>query len=94
MGRTPRQRTSSATATNDRREVGRLEDVPNVGPAVAADLRPVNPHVRCCSMSGSTGDYTAEELLALGAVHVLHKPFSSLSSLSQLLRETAGIGRP
>ena len=39
MKRKPRRRTPSAKATKDRREVARLEDVPNVGPAVAADLR-------------------------------------------------------
>jgi hypothetical protein len=41
-------------------------------------------------MSGHTGRYTTEELLALGAACVLEKPFRSLSDLAGLLRETAG----
>ena len=32
-------RSSSKTRVGNRRDVGRLEDIPNVGPAVAADLR-------------------------------------------------------
>jgi CheY-like chemotaxis protein len=64
------------------------------GPATLAALRQANPQVRCCFMSGDTGQYTVEELLALGASHVLQKPFSSLEQLSRQLREAAGIGRP
>ena len=35
------RRESSSSNTRSRREVARLEDIPNVGPAVAADLRRV-----------------------------------------------------
>jgi CheY-like chemotaxis protein len=43
------------------------------GPQTLAALRQLNPGVRCCFLSGPFGDYTDEELLALGAVAVLHK---------------------
>jgi hypothetical protein len=36
-------------------------------------------------MSGNTGEYSAEELLALGASHVLPKPFHSLAAVASLL---------
>jgi hypothetical protein len=39
MKRKSQKRTSSTKATNGGREIARLEDIPNVGPAVAADLR-------------------------------------------------------
>jgi hypothetical protein len=39
MKRKPQKRTSSTKATNGGREIARLEDIPNVGTAVAADLR-------------------------------------------------------
>lgn len=38
-------------------------------------------------MSGSTGEYTAGELLALGALRVFDKPFASLTELADALRE-------
>jgi hypothetical protein len=34
-----RRRTSSSTGANGRREVARLEEIPNVGPSIAANLR-------------------------------------------------------
>jgi CheY-like chemotaxis protein len=59
------------------------------GPQTLVQLRQINPHLRCCFMSGNTGRYSAEELLALGAAHVLSKPFSSLSEVARLLRQLA-----
>ena len=64
---------------------------PPDGPQTLAALREINPRVRCCFMSGSTGDYSAEELLARGAVHILGKPFHSLANLASVLREVAAI---
>ena len=64
------------------------------GPATLAALQQINPLVRCCFMSGSTGRYTTEALLGMGAVHVLDQPFSSLGLLSGYLLEAAGIGPP
>jgi len=39
MKRSSRRRDSSSTKANDRQDVERLEEIPNIGPAVAADLR-------------------------------------------------------
>src|ERR1700758_3501728 len=39
MKRQPQKRTSSTKPANGGRETAHLEDIPNVGPAVAADLR-------------------------------------------------------
>ena len=39
MQRSSRRRDSSSTGGQRRQDVARLEDIPNVGPAVAADLR-------------------------------------------------------
>lgn len=59
------------------------------GPQTLAALRQINPDVRCCFMSGNTGEYSAEELLRLGAARVLPKPFLNLKELGQALREVA-----
>ena len=40
-----------------------------------------------CFMSGDTGHYTAEDLLAAGATHVFPKPFSSLKRLALSLAD-------
>ena len=34
-----KRKTSTARQSNGRREIARLEDIPNVGPAIAGDLR-------------------------------------------------------
>jgi CheY-like chemotaxis protein len=60
------------------------------GPATLAAIQTINPAVQCCFMSGHTGKYSAMDLLAMGAAHVLPKPFVSLSLLSRLLGEMAG----
>jgi CheY-like chemotaxis protein len=36
-------------------------------------------------MSGNTGRYTADQLLAFGAVRILSKPFSSMADLAETL---------
>lgn len=45
------------------------------GPRTLAVLRARAPRVRCCFMSGDTGEYTEQDLLALGAAAVFRKPF-------------------
>jgi DNA-binding NtrC family response regulator len=45
------------------------------GPATLARLRQVAPDVRVCFMSGATGCYTVEGLLAMGAERFFEKPF-------------------
>jgi DNA-binding NarL/FixJ family response regulator len=60
------------------------------GPQTFTLLREIDPHVRCVFMSGNTGRYSAEELIALGASRVLSKPFASMAGLAQTLRLAAG----
>lgn len=57
------------------------------GPQTLARLREIDPGVRCVFMSGHTGAYTAEQLLALGAARVLQKPFAGMDALVLALRE-------
>jgi CheY-like chemotaxis protein len=45
------------------------------GPATLDALRALDPHVRCCFLSGDLGGYTEEDLLQRGAQGVLRKPF-------------------
>jgi len=56
------------------------------GPATLAELRSIDPAVRCCFMSGGFGKYSHEDLLACGALHVLGKPFA-LSDVVHVLRQ-------
>ena len=60
------------------------------GPATLATLQQINPELKCCFMSGSIGKYTSQELLDMGAVHVMMKPFASLSILTQFLWDIIG----
>jgi len=60
------------------------------GPATLTAIQTINPEVRCCFMSGHTGNYAAQELLDKGAVRVLPKPFASLSLLTRLLWDMVG----
>jgi CheY-like chemotaxis protein len=52
-------------------------------------LRALAPDVRCCLMSGSTGRYSQADLMALGVVRVLDKPFSSMHHLATTLLQVA-----
>jgi two-component system cell cycle sensor histidine kinase/response regulator CckA len=56
------------------------------GPAALALLRQIDPTVRCCFLTAGDSRYTAGDLLALGAVHVLYKPVLNFVELAQLLR--------
>jgi CheY-like chemotaxis protein len=58
------------------------------GPHTLVRLRQYDPEVRCCFMSGDMGDYTEDDLLALGARDVVAKPFS-LTGLVRRLRQVA-----
>jgi DNA-binding NtrC family response regulator len=53
-------------------------------------LRQLDPQVRCCLMTGGTS-YTVEELLKMGALRVIEKPFN-LERLAQTLRHV--LSRP
>ena len=60
------------------------------GPTTLAALRQVNPAVRCCLVTDGAGGPDAGQLLRLGAVEVLHKPFEFSKLLRALLRLAAG----
>ena len=60
------------------------------GPATLAAIQTINPNVRSCFMSGHPGKYSTEELLDMGAAHVIAKPFVSLKLLARLLRDIIG----
>ena len=60
------------------------------GPATLATLQKLNPELTCCFMSGSTGKYTSQELLDMGAAHVMMKPFVSLNILTRFLWDMIG----
>jgi CheY-like chemotaxis protein len=50
-------------------------EMPGVdGPATLRILRAIDPKVRACFVGGGTGNYTKDELLAMGAVGFLEKP--------------------
>jgi DNA-binding NtrC family response regulator len=59
------------------------------GPQTFAVLHDLDPKVRCCFMTGHAGTYSAEDLLALGAVRVFEKPFVNLREHMAVLRELA-----
>lgn len=59
------------------------------GPATLAALKAINPSLRSCFMSGHTGDYTIQDLLALGALHVFQKPLG-LAEVVQVLQRFLG----
>jgi CheY-like chemotaxis protein len=62
--------------------------MPNLdGPETLVELRKVNPSVRCCFMTASSGRYTYEELMRYGAERIFDKPFNSLQDLVRSLRE-------
>ena len=56
------------------------------GPRTFAALREIDPEVRCCFMSGDSGDYTVGELLAAGAIGFLSKPFR-VAEVEELVKE-------
>jgi CheY-like chemotaxis protein len=59
------------------------------GPQTLAALREINPHIRCCFMSGDPGRYTERELCDLGAAAVIRKPFR-LAEVARVLGTMAG----
>ena len=54
------------------------------GPQTLTELRRLNPSLACCFMSGHTGDYAGEELLALGALRCFDKPFRAAQLAEEL----------
>jgi CheY-like chemotaxis protein len=60
------------------------------GPEALAALRALDPAVRCCLMSADAGLYTPEQLLAMGALALLDKPFGSPAALARTLWQCLG----
>jgi CheY-like chemotaxis protein len=58
------------------------------GPQTLAALQRLNPAVACCFMTGYAGQYTPENLLALGAIRLFDKPFR-VDDMAQTLWQTA-----
>ena len=63
------------------------------GPQTLAALRGLDPDLVCCFMSGDTGRYPVEGLLAMGAAHFFAKPFV-LAEVVRVLQEVAARARP
>jgi len=59
------------------------------GPATLTALKELNPSLRSCFMSGHTGDYSMQDLLAMGAQDVFQKPLR-LSEVVPALRRYLG----
>ncbi len=65
------------------------------GPRTLEVLRGIDPNVRCCFMSGNAGEYSVDELMGLGAVAFIPKPFASLAEVARTLRRLmAGAVQP
>ena len=58
------------------------------GPQTLAALRELDPAVRVVFMTGYSGSYRLEDLVALGP-RVVDKPFHSLTELARTLREVS-----
>lgn len=54
------------------------------GPQTLAELRAINPGLRCCFMSGGLGDHTRAELISGSETSFIRKPFQ-LDELVQAL---------
>jgi DNA-binding response OmpR family regulator len=55
------------------------------GPQTLKALREIDGQVRCCFVSGDTGEYEQRELLKMGVAHIFEKPFS-LAELAETIR--------
>jgi CheY-like chemotaxis protein len=55
------------------------------GPQTLKALREIDGQVRCCFVSGDTGEYEQQELLKMGVAHIFEKPFS-LAELAGTIR--------
>jgi CheY-like chemotaxis protein len=61
------------------------------GPETLKALQRLEPAIRCCFMSGQSGQYSAEQLLELGAAQVFKKPFRIAEVLEAAERLTAEV---
>jgi DNA-binding NtrC family response regulator len=92
-------RVRSAANTTEALEIFRAEHIDLVlmdvqmpngdGPYTLARLQEIDPEVVCCFTSGHTGKYDVDDLMKLGAVGFLQKPFR-LDELRQLVMDAVG----
>jgi CheY-like chemotaxis protein len=59
------------------------------GPRTLARLKEINSAVACCFMSAHTGGYDLDEIMSLGAIGFLQKPFK-LDELRKLVLDSIG----
>jgi CheY-like chemotaxis protein len=59
------------------------------GPETLDLLRQIKPDVRCCFMTGYSGEYTEKDLLERGAAFIFAKPFI-LAELTRILWQLLG----
>jgi CheY-like chemotaxis protein len=59
------------------------------GPRTLQALREIDSGVRAIFISGGLGEYSVEELLALGALDFIEKPFRNLTQLAARLEKLA-----
>jgi CheY-like chemotaxis protein len=59
------------------------------GPQTLRQLQQIDPAVKCCFLTGGTGDYEVGELLALSAIAVFPKPVANLVQFVSGLVEMA-----
>jgi CheY-like chemotaxis protein len=63
------------------------------GPQTLRALRALDPELACCFITGTAGDGEEEQLRALGATAVLHKPCTP-EELADALRQAIGAEAP
>jgi CheY-like chemotaxis protein len=62
------------------------------GPQTLAALQRTNPAVACYFMTGHSGTYSHADLVALGALDTIDKPFA-VDAVAELLWQAAAAGR-
>jgi CheY-like chemotaxis protein len=60
------------------------------GPQTLRELRRINPDVRACFMSGFTARYVPEELMSVGGLRFIEKPFEPLPLAEQMWQLASG----
>jgi two-component system response regulator AtoC len=59
------------------------------GPQAFREMQQIAPDVRVLFMSGGSGKYSADDLLEMGALGLLAKPFENLADVAAKLRRLA-----
>lgn len=61
------------------------------GPQTLKTLQTIDPHVKCCFITGESGKYSDADLFGCGALRVIKKPFrlAEIEQVVQLWRPTS-----